>query len=205
MIAAEADGLGRVLPGGAPAKEPAEAGAIGEAAVLVPAADAPSAILAVEAEPEAAEPASLLCLAAALLLLAEPLQLLLKALRLLLPRRGGDARARGAAHRNHAGARLSSCDNRCRHGLGRCNRHCNQAFGRLHDLGSHHAPPALGRVAVRWLSRCRRQSGRDDHRRAARLPAWRLERRDDSRQIGDFHVHALNPTQILAQILNFVW
>ena len=83
--------------------------------------------------------------------------------------------------------------------------HCNQAFGRLHDLGSHHAPPALGRVAVRWLSRCRRQSGRDDHRRAARLPAWRLERRDDSRQIGDFHVHALNPTQILAQILNFVW
>ena len=37
MIAAEADGLGRVLPGGAPAKEPAEAGAIGEAAVLVPA------------------------------------------------------------------------------------------------------------------------------------------------------------------------
>ena len=54
MIAAEADGLGRVLPGGAPAKEPAEAGAIGEAAVLVPAADAPAAILAVEAEPEAA-------------------------------------------------------------------------------------------------------------------------------------------------------
>ncbi|EOD41511.1 hypothetical protein EMIHUDRAFT_193831 [Emiliania huxleyi CCMP1516] len=37
VIAAEADGLGRVLPGGAPAKEPAEAGAIGEAAVLVPA------------------------------------------------------------------------------------------------------------------------------------------------------------------------
>ena len=56
VIAAEADGLGRVLPGGAPAKEPAEAGAIGEAAVLVPAADAPAAILAVEAEPEAAEP-----------------------------------------------------------------------------------------------------------------------------------------------------
>ena len=51
VIAAEADGLGRVLPGGAPAKEPAEAGAIGEAAVLVPAADAPAAILAVEAEP----------------------------------------------------------------------------------------------------------------------------------------------------------
>ena len=44
VIAAEADGLGRVLPGGAPAKEPAEAGAIGEAAVLVPAADAPAAI-----------------------------------------------------------------------------------------------------------------------------------------------------------------
>ena len=40
VIAAEADGLGRVLPGGAPAKEPAEAGAIGEAAVLAPAADA---------------------------------------------------------------------------------------------------------------------------------------------------------------------
>ena len=59
VIAAEADdreGLGRVPPGGAPAKEPAEAGAIGEAAVLVPAADAPAAILAVEAEPEAAEP-----------------------------------------------------------------------------------------------------------------------------------------------------
>ncbi|EOD25472.1 hypothetical protein EMIHUDRAFT_237703 [Emiliania huxleyi CCMP1516] len=32
VIAAEADGLGRVPPGGAPAKEPAEAGAIGEAA-----------------------------------------------------------------------------------------------------------------------------------------------------------------------------
>ncbi|EOD05050.1 hypothetical protein EMIHUDRAFT_259370 [Emiliania huxleyi CCMP1516] len=34
VIAAEADGLGRVLPGGAPAKEPAEAGAIGEAALI---------------------------------------------------------------------------------------------------------------------------------------------------------------------------
>ena len=48
VIAAEADdrdGLGRVPPCGAPAKEPAEAGAIGEAAVLVPAADAPAAIL----------------------------------------------------------------------------------------------------------------------------------------------------------------
>ncbi|EOD15705.1 hypothetical protein EMIHUDRAFT_211301 [Emiliania huxleyi CCMP1516] len=43
VIAAEADdrdGLGRVPPCGAPAKEPAEAGAIGEAAVLAPAADA---------------------------------------------------------------------------------------------------------------------------------------------------------------------
>ena len=42
-LAAEADdrdGLGRVPPCGAPAKEPAEAGAIGEAAVLAPAADA---------------------------------------------------------------------------------------------------------------------------------------------------------------------
>ena len=48
VIAAEADdrdGLGRVPPGGAPAKEPAEAGAIGEAAVLAPAADAPAGIL----------------------------------------------------------------------------------------------------------------------------------------------------------------
>ena len=70
------------------------------------------------------------------------------ALCLLLPRRGADARARGAAHRNHAGARVGSrCDNCCRHGLGsRCDNRCTHRLRRWYRRCNHSSavPPPAG-------------------------------------------------------------
>ena len=110
------------------------------------------------------------------------------ALCLLLPRRGADARARGAAHRNHAGARVGSrCDNCCRHGLGsRCDNRCahrlrrwyrrcnhSSALGRRHDHGRHHALPALRRGTARRLGRCLYERGHDHWARFRWLVGWR--------------------------------